>query len=94
MFIVSLCVWHSLVGSFWTKEEAIQLDKWFLIGFSILFSTFHFISGIWIFSAYSKIVDLKLKEKKYLESFKKYKSYRMSFNINQRKNPESNEIKL
>jgi hypothetical protein len=46
------------------------------------------------FLAYRKIILLKKKEKKYLESFKKYTSYRMSLLIKDRQNYDLNEIKL
>jgi hypothetical protein len=65
-YVCLLCVWHSVVGSFWSQELARELDFWSLIGFSIFFVLIHVALFIWFFVAYSEVRKLNRREHVFL----------------------------
>lgn len=64
--------WHAIVGSFWDKNRAQELDKWILIGFAGLFFLIHLGLFVWFIVAYFKIGILKKKESEFSKKLKKY----------------------
>jgi hypothetical protein len=70
-YVCLLCVWHSIVGSFWSQEVAKNLDFWSLIGFSIFFVLIHVALFIWFFIAYSEVRKLNRREHQFLSKLYK-----------------------
>ena len=71
--ILLLCLqsaYHAIVGSFWDKPTAIVIDKWILIGFSIIFILFNFCFVIWTARIYIKLAKYGKKEKRFLAQLK------------------------
>jgi hypothetical protein len=69
-YVCLLCVWHSIVGSFWSAERAKELDFWSLIIFSAFFVVIHLCFIVWLFFAHAQIRKLKAREREYLRSLK------------------------
>ena len=69
-YVCLLCVWHSIVGSFWTTELARFLDFWSLIIFSAFFVLIHLVFLIWLFFAHGQIRDLRVKERDFMKALK------------------------
>lgn len=69
-YICLLCVWHAVVGSFWSDELARKIDFWILIFFSFLFVLINVVVLIWFIHAYRKISDLKKRESDFLLDIK------------------------
>ena len=69
-YLCMLCVWHSVVGRFWEKELADNLDCYSLIGFSLLLFLTHLLVVLWVYIAYTKHRELKREEKEFLIKFK------------------------
>lgn len=67
-YICLLCIWHSVVGSFWEPAVAIDLDRWLLIAFAGLFIFYHLVFFGWVLYAYVKIWKIKKQEKEYLKA--------------------------
>lgn len=65
IYMCFLCVWHAIVAAFFDESQKDNLDKWFLLGFSVLFVLFHiyFLFGFWI--AYKKIIAIRKLEKEF-----------------------------
>jgi hypothetical protein len=70
-YVCLLCVWHSIVGSFWSQEVARDLDFWSLIGFSIFFIIIHVALFIWFFLAYGEVRKLNKRELGFLSKLYK-----------------------
>lgn len=56
------CVWHAVVGTFWTNSDALQLDLWLLITFAVLLIFINLWTIIWFIIAYKKIKKLQTEE--------------------------------
>lgn len=71
-FLCLICFWHSIVGSPWLitdKNQAVEIDKWVLIGFSVLFVIIQIWLCIWFFVANIQVRNLKKKERDFLKQF-------------------------
>jgi hypothetical protein len=69
-YICMLCAWHSIVGRFWTQEDAELYDFWLLITFAILFLLINLLVLVWFYIAYEKIRRLKEKELRFVQNLK------------------------
>lgn len=69
-FICLMTSWHSIIGSNWTKDEAKEIDKWALVGFSCAFVILNIYFLIWLGRTYRYILRLKKREKQYLKELK------------------------
>lgn len=58
------------MGHFWEKELAYELDKWFLVGFSVLLFIIHIGFFVWLYFAYSHVRNLKRQEREFLSKFR------------------------
>jgi hypothetical protein len=63
LYLCLLCVWHSIVGSFWTKSLAIEIDKWVLVAFCCLFILIHFYFFFKAFKSYLNVCSLEKRAK-------------------------------
>ena len=67
-FICTLCVWHSIVASFWPKDSACPyLDKYLLIAFGLIFVLIHVGLLIWFVLAHNEVRKVKKQEKLFLD---------------------------
>ena len=71
LYVCLLCVWHAIVGAFWTPTEAREYDKWLLLAFSMVFIVIHVGFIIWYLNAYRGITKLKKNEKSFIADVKK-----------------------
>ena len=67
-YICLVCIWHSIVGSFWEPAVATDLDRWLLIAFAGLFIFYHLVFSGWVLYAYTKIWKIKKQERDYLKA--------------------------
>ena len=58
-YLCMLCVWHALVGTFWSEPFAIQIDIIMFWVFILIFLFIHLALLIWIFRAYKTIRDFE-----------------------------------
>lgn len=66
LYMCLLCVWHAIVAAFFeTPADKDYYDKWFLLGFSILFVLFHIYFLIGFMIAYKKIKAIRDSEKEF-----------------------------
>jgi hypothetical protein len=70
-YVCCLSVWHSIVGSFWPKEEACQIDKWVLLGFSVVFILIHVGLVVWFIRARNEIRIIREKERLFIEKLRR-----------------------
>jgi hypothetical protein len=63
-------VWHALVGSFWERELAKELDTYLLIVFAVVFLLIQMGLVIWLYLAYNKIRKLNKEELNFKRNYK------------------------
>jgi hypothetical protein len=63
LYLCLLFVWHSIVGSFWTKSLAIEIDKWVLLAFCCLFILIQFYFFFKAFKRYLNVCSLEKRAK-------------------------------
>lgn len=69
-YLCALCVWHAIVGSFWSNADAFKLDLYFLILFSALLFLINVWVIVWFSIAYRKITRLQAQESAFVKSVK------------------------
>jgi len=62
--------WHGIVGAFWDKDYAKEIDRWVLLGFGIVFVLIQVYFVISFIIYHKKAKDLKKDEIKCLTSRK------------------------
>lgn len=67
------CGWHSLVGFFWHKDFAMQIDFFMFFIFIFIFFLIHLKLLIWFYKSIKSIQHLKMLNKQYLENLKRFK---------------------
>lgn len=65
IYLCLLCVWHSIVGSFWERDLARKLDLIILLIAFIVFIIIHIAYTIWLFKAYKLQSALQKENDKY-----------------------------
>jgi hypothetical protein len=65
-YLFIICVWHSIVGTFWEKERAIIIDRIFLCIFGFIFIIIQFVYGMWMYFARAQVRVLDKEEKRVL----------------------------
>jgi hypothetical protein len=66
-FLCIVSVWHSIVGTFWEVKLAREIDQWLLVAYAGLFIVIQITLFIRLLVPYSKIFQLKKKEKMFLK---------------------------
>ncbi len=69
-YICMLGLWHSIVGSFWSKADAVEIDKWALLTFACFFVLIHVGLAIWFIVAYRHVIRIRRKEKEFLQKLR------------------------
>jgi hypothetical protein len=59
-----------LVGTFWEKDAAKELDRYLLIVFVLIFLLIQIGLGVWLFFAYDQIRKLKRQESHFKRNYK------------------------
>ena len=67
-YICCLCVWHSIVGSFWPRDEACPyIDKYALGAFAFLFLAIHIGLVVWFLWSKRVAREIKKREVEFIE---------------------------
>jgi hypothetical protein len=77
-----LCIWHALIGVFWSdKDYANTLDKWLLGFFAIILIIFNVIVAFKFYLSLNSVNKLKKKETKFLELLLNQKRNELNLNF-------------
>ena len=68
-FLCTEVIWHALIGTYWVKPNATSIDKWVLVAFSILYSSFNLFFLLWLIYYRHKLKTYEKKEKNFLKLF-------------------------
>ncbi len=61
------CIWHAIVGAFWKKDLAVELDTWILVSFCAIFLLCHLGALGWVLFARRQPSLVEKEERAYLE---------------------------
>ena len=62
-FLFLVCVWHSIVGSFWERDLSIFIDRIFLCFFGLIFVIIQLSYAAWMWFARAQVRILEQEEK-------------------------------
>ena len=68
-FLCAEAIWYSLIGFYWVKPLATDIDKWVFISFAIFYGIFNVIFLTWLTLYRYKLKKFVKKEKEFLKSF-------------------------
>ncbi len=67
LYLCLLCVWHSIVGVYWTKALATEIDRWVLLVYACLFILMHIYFAFKCFKSYVIVREVHKRSKEYLK---------------------------
>lgn len=67
-YLCLCCVWHAVVGTFWSNSEAQRLDMWLLIACAVLLLTINVWVIVWFIFAFRRIKKLQAEESRFLKN--------------------------
>ena len=68
-FLCLEAIWHALIGTYWVKPNATDIDKWVFITFVISYGIFNMIFLIWLILYRYKLKQYDKKEKEFMKLF-------------------------
>lgn len=71
-YLCLCCVWHAVVGTFWSNTEAVRLDLWLLIACAVLLLLINIWVVLWFIFAYRRIKRLQAEEVQFLKNLESY----------------------
>jgi hypothetical protein len=69
-YVCMMALWHALVGKFWEREKAEELDVYMFFSFVGVLTLINLGFVVWFLIAYTRISLLEKKEKEFLRKFR------------------------
>ena len=71
-YLCMLCIWHAVVGSFWTAQYALWLDLWLLVTFSVILIGINIWVIVWFIWAYRRVKLLQSEETEFVKKLQSF----------------------